>query len=89
MIRLCNLLTVDGKSLELKRMTTDEQTRLEPLTVTVQEARRLTGLGNTTIYKLIGQGKLRTTKVGARTLVMFPSLKSLIECAPAASSKVR
>jgi excisionase family DNA binding protein len=84
-----NLLTVDGKSLELKRMTTDEQTRLEPLTVTVQEARRLTGLGNTTIYKLIGQGKLRTTKVGARTLVMFPSLKSLLESAPAARSKVR
>ena len=84
-----NLLTVDGKSLELKRMTTDEQTRLEPLTVTVQEARRLTGLGNTTIYKLIGQGKLRVTKIGARTLVLYPSLKSLIENAPAASSMVR
>jgi excisionase family DNA binding protein len=84
-----NLLTVDGKSLELKRMTTDEQTRLEPLTVTVQEARRLTGLGNTTIYKLIGQGKLRVTKIGARTLVIYPSLKSLLENAPAASSRVR
>ncbi len=70
-------------------MTTDEKTRLEPLTVTVQEARRLTGLGNTTIYKLIGQGKLRVTKIGARTLVIYPSLKSLLENAPAASSRVR
>jgi excisionase family DNA binding protein len=83
------LLTTNRKSRELARMTTDERTRLEPLTVTVQEARRLTGLGNTTIYKLIGQGKLRTTKIGARTLVIYPSLKSLLESAPAASSRVR
>jgi excisionase family DNA binding protein len=88
-IKRQNLLTVDGKSLELKRMTTDEQTRLEPLTVTVQEARRLTGLGNTTLYRLIGEGKLRTVKVGARTLVIYPSLKLLLESAPAASSRVR
>jgi excisionase family DNA binding protein len=47
-------------------MSTDNATKLEPLAVTVQEARRLTGLGNTTIYKLIGQGKLRVTKTRAR-----------------------
>jgi excisionase family DNA binding protein len=84
-----NLLTVDGKSLELKRMTTDEQTRLEPLTVTVQEARRLTGLGNTTLYRLIGEGKLRTVKVGARTLVIYQSIKALIERATPVSSAGR
>jgi excisionase family DNA binding protein len=84
-----NLLTVDRKSRELARMTTDERTRLEPLTVTVQEARRLTGLGNTTIYKLIGQGKLRTTKIGARTLVIYQSIKALIERATPVSSAGR
>jgi excisionase family DNA binding protein len=50
----------------------------EPLAVTVQEARRLTGLGNTTLYRLIGEGKLRTIKVGTRTLVVYSSIKALI-----------
>jgi excisionase family DNA binding protein len=70
-------------------MNTDNATKLEPLAVTVKEARRLTGLGSTTLYRLIGEGKLRTTKVGARTLVIYPSLKSLLESVPAASSRVR
>jgi excisionase family DNA binding protein len=70
-------------------MSTDNATKLEPLAVTVKEAGRLTGLGHTTLYRLIGEGKLRTTKVGARTLVMFPSIKALLENAPAASSKGR
>lgn len=51
----------------------------DPLTVTVQEARRLSGLGLTTVYKLIGEGQLRTVKVRGRTLVSYPSLKSLLE----------
>lgn len=51
----------------------------DPLTVTVQEARRLSGLGLTTVYKLIGEGQLRTVKVRGRTLVRYESLKSLLE----------
>lgn len=51
----------------------------DPLTVTVQEARRLSGLSKTTVFKLISEGQLRTVKVRRRTLVSFPSLKSLLE----------
>jgi excisionase family DNA binding protein len=71
------------------RMNTDTKTALEPLAVTVRETRRLTGLGNTTVYRLIGEGKLRVTKVGARTLVLYPSIKTLIEGAPLANQKAR
>jgi excisionase family DNA binding protein len=53
--------------------------QLEPLTVTVKEAQRITGLGHSTIYKLIGEGKLSIVKVGTRTLVTFPSVKSLVQ----------
>lgn len=51
----------------------------DPLTVTVQEARRLSGLSKTTVFKLISEGQLRTVKVRRRTLVSYPSLKSLLE----------
>lgn len=54
-------------------------TPIEPLTVTVPEAIRLTGLGRTSLYRLIGERKLRHVKVGKRTLIDFSSIKRLIE----------
>ena len=50
---------------------------LEPLTVTVKETERLTGLG-TTIYKLIGAKELQTVKIGARTLIVYLSIKNCL-----------
>ncbi len=52
---------------------------IEPLTVTVPEALRLTDLGRTSLYRLIGEKKLRHVKVGTRTLIDFASIKRLIE----------
>ena len=42
---------------------------MDPVTVTVEGARKALGLGNTKIYELIGEGRLKTIKVGRRTLV--------------------
>jgi excisionase family DNA binding protein len=50
-----------------------------PLAVTVQRARELSGLGNTTIYALIRDKKLETVTVGRRRLVLFKSLESLLQ----------
>jgi len=49
-----------------------------PLTVTIATARQITGLGNTTIWKLIGEKKLQTVRVGRRRLVLYESLRALI-----------
>jgi excisionase family DNA binding protein len=57
---------------------------LEPLTVTVKEAERLTGLGTTTIYKLIGAKELQTVKIGSRTLIVYSSIKKLLGLSGAA-----
>jgi len=57
---------------------------LEPLTVTVKETERLTGLGTTTIYKLIGAKELQTVKIGARTLIVYSSIKKLLGLSGAA-----
>jgi excisionase family DNA binding protein len=50
---------------------------LEPLLVDISEGCRLTGLGTTTIYKLIAERKLDKVKVGRRTLLVYESLKRL------------
>jgi excisionase family DNA binding protein len=49
-----------------------------PLTLTVREALRRTGLGRSTLYKLIKDGQLRYVKVRKRTLIPFDDLQKLV-----------
>jgi excisionase family DNA binding protein len=56
-------------------------TSAKPLSVTVKTAREITGLGNTKIYDLIKQDKLKTISIGRRRLVLYDSLESLIKAA--------
>jgi excisionase family DNA binding protein len=49
------------------------------LSVSVAEACRLTGLGRAYIWLLIKDGRLRTTSVGRRRLILYTSLQDLIE----------
>ncbi|GJD47019.1 hypothetical protein AFCDBAGC_4904 [Methylobacterium cerastii] len=50
----------------------------EKLAYTVPEALYATGLGRTTLYALIAERKLRTIKVGARTLIPADSLRGYL-----------
>jgi excisionase family DNA binding protein len=54
---------------------------MDPITVTIADAKKATGLGVTTIYDLINKGKLETVKVGRRTLVKTASIRALLEAA--------
>jgi excisionase family DNA binding protein len=51
----------------------------EPIAYSVAEACRVTSLGRTRLYSLIGEGKLSVRKVGKRTLIPAASLHALIE----------
>lgn len=51
--------------------------KIEPLTVRISTAVRITGLSRSRIYELIQAGDLETVKVGRATLVRYQSLKSL------------
>jgi hypothetical protein len=51
----------------------------DPLLVTINETKRLTGLGRTSIYKLVDEKKLTLKKVGRRSLIVFASILDLIE----------
>lgn len=48
------------------------------LTCTIAEACEVTGLGRTKIYELIGEGRVSTTTVGRRRLVIVQSLLALV-----------
>jgi excisionase family DNA binding protein len=49
-----------------------------PITVRVREACRLTGIGRSKLYELIGSGHIQVIKVGTITLVPVESLRSFL-----------
>lgn len=51
--------------------------KIEPLTVRISTAVRITGLSRSRIYELIQSGDIDTVKVGRATLVRYGSLKAL------------
>jgi hypothetical protein len=51
---------------------------MKPLAVTVGTACTLSGLGPTSIWKAVKQGRLEVVRVGRRTLVTFSSLERLL-----------
>lgn len=58
-------------------MSCDLSNGLKPIGISVANTRQITGLGNTTIWKLIKEQKLRIAKVGGRTLVLYDSIEAL------------
>jgi excisionase family DNA binding protein len=55
-----------------------EDAVFKPLTVRIREACRLTGIGRSKLYELIGAGEIEVIKVGAITLVPVSSLTSFL-----------
>ncbi len=51
---------------------------MEPLAVSINDAARALGLGRTSIYTMIGDGRLEAFKLGRRTLVKTESIRRLV-----------
>lgn len=58
-----------------KGSSREQRPSLKPLTVTIKTALALLGIGRTTIYELMDQGVVETTKIGRRRLVIYSSLE--------------
>ena len=56
-----------------------ETTGGQPITLSIKDAARTLGIGRTTIYRLIGEQRLETVKIGNRTLVKTASINRLID----------
>lgn len=51
---------------------------LEPISVRIPEAVRLTGLSRSRVYELMGSGDIEFVKVGSSTLILVESLRTFI-----------
>ena len=56
----------------------------EVLAHTIPSAEKVSGLGRTSLYELIGAGKLDARKAGGRTLITAESLRAYIASLPRA-----
>ena len=52
---------------------------LEPITVRIPEAIRITGMSRSRIYELMQAREIEYVKVGASTLIIVDSLRAFIE----------
>lgn len=55
---------------------------MDKIAVTIREATTLSGLGKTTIFKLLRTGKLTRRKAGRKTLVMLDELRGFLDSLP-------
>jgi excisionase family DNA binding protein len=53
--------------------------KMKRVTYGVNEVASMLGIGRTTIYKLIDQGRLTCVKVGARTLIHARDVEALLD----------
>jgi excisionase family DNA binding protein len=63
---------------DLDRTPIAQGENLEPISVRIATAVKLTGIGRSTLYELIGSGEIETVKIGRSTLIPYRSLKRLI-----------
>lgn len=52
---------------------------MEPIALSVSDAVKVSGLGKTTLYLAIAEGRLETRTVGRKRLILTRSLRRLIE----------
>lgn len=58
--------------------TRDDRSPIEPISVRVPDASRMTGLGRSTIYELIASGDIEAAKVGRATVIMVESIRNFL-----------
>lgn len=56
----------------------------EVIAHTIADAAKISGLGRTSLYELIGAGKIEARKAGNRTLIPADSLRAYIASLPRA-----
>ena len=64
--------------------STSSGTGVQPLTVTIPEAIRLSGLSRSELYRQLSAGHIHARKSGSRTLILWASLKAHVEALPEA-----
>lgn len=58
---------------------THAEIRPETLAITVKRGTEILGIGPTKIYELIAAGAIESVKIGGRRLLVYESLKRLVD----------
>ena len=53
-----------------------------PFSATVADAVRLSGIGRTELYRLLGEGSIKAKKSGRRTLILMDSVRDYVQRLP-------
>lgn len=53
------------------------ENEIEPIALSIEQARNYTGLSRSSLYRLIGSGKLTSLKVSGRRLIRRDALDAL------------
>jgi excisionase family DNA binding protein len=69
-----------GPPLPKERPT--QQRPVEPRCLSIAETAALIGLSRSTVYRLLGGGRLRAVKCGSRTLVLADSVRAFLATSP-------
>ena len=71
--------TPEERSREKAIILNEHQTLpVEPISVRIATAVKLTGIPRTTLYELIASGEIETVKIGRSTFIPYRHLKRLI-----------
>ncbi len=62
----------------MAKVQSEQVTGIEPFTVRIAEACRITGIGRSKLYELIAAGEIETIKVGAITLLPLDGIRALV-----------
>lgn len=54
---------------------------MEPLALSINDAAKILSLGRTSIYAMIGDGRLEAFKLGRRTLIRMESVRRIVASA--------
>jgi excisionase family DNA binding protein len=69
---------METRSTKAKPTKLKPEPKQRPITVTIPNAREISGLGVSTLWKLISEGRLDTVSVGRRRLILYDSLEKLL-----------
>ena len=51
---------------------------MEPIAVSINTTVQMLGLGRTSVYSLLAEGRLQAFKIGRRTLITVESIRKLV-----------
>jgi hypothetical protein len=60
-------------------MEVDVLPETDPITATIPEFRRLSGIGRSRIYELLDAGEIESVYIGSRRLILIDTYRRLIE----------